>query len=137
MKCFTEYFRLWADKTPQSSGNTFSESVIINAMSELFGADASFCEDIHTPAFANSDGLKRDNPIVVLSDGCYSRKMNKKHMILRRMSDAERDDFVPGIPEERIGMVWPLTVEITSLSKRYNAKQRLQRNVAMLSRRKG
>ena len=47
------------------------------------------------------------------------------------------DSFVPGTPAERIAMVWPLTVEAASLSKRYDVEQRLQRHVTVLSRREG
>lgn len=37
---------------------------------------------------------------------------------------------------ERIAMVWPLTVEAASLSKRHNVEQRLQRHVTKLIRNK-
>ena len=46
-------------------------------------------------------------------------------------------DFVPGTMAERIEMVWPLTVEIVSLTKGFHAEQRLQRNVTVLKRRGG
>jgi len=36
------------------------------------------------------------------------------------MSDRRRDDFVAGTPAERIGLVWPLTREVASLSKRHD-----------------
>ena len=63
--------------------------------------------------------------------------MNRTHTVEGRMSDDRREDIVPGTPAERIGMVWVLTREITSLSKRYDAERRLQRNVTMLGRREG
>lgn len=46
------------------------------------------------------------------------------------------DDFVPGTMSERLEMVWPLTVEVVSLSGIYNVEQRLRRDVAVLKRRK-
>jgi len=51
------------------------------------------------------------------------------------MSDHRNNNYVPGSPAERISMVWPLTIEITSLSKDHNAEQRLQRHVTHLIRR--
>jgi hypothetical protein len=38
-------------------------------------------------------------------------------------------------PAERIGLVWPLTREVASLSKKHNVEQRLQRHVTRLIRR--
>lgn len=57
--------------------------------------------------------------------------------MLSRMSDVRRDDLVAGTPAERIALVWPLTREVASLSKRHDAEQRLQRHVTGLSRREG
>ncbi len=42
--------------------------------------------------------------------------------------------FVPGTPEERIAMVWPLTVEFCSQSDKYDADQPLQRHITRLIR---
>lgn len=53
------------------------------------------------------------------------------------MSDIRNDDFVSGSPADRIKLVWILTREITSLSKKYDAERRLQRNVTRLIQRKG
>ena len=53
------------------------------------------------------------------------------------MSDHRNDNYVPGSPAERISMVWPLTREITSLCKNYDAERRLQRHVTNLIRREG
>ena len=61
------------------------------------------------------------------------RKVTRKG----RLSDKRRDDFVPGTPESRLAMVWPLTVEAVSLSKCYDAERRLQRDVTVLRRRGG
>lgn len=63
--------------------------------------------------------------------------MNRNHTALFRMTDRRNDDVVPGTLEERIGMVWPLTLEISSLSKKHNAERRLQRHVTSLIRREG
>ena len=69
--------------------------------------------------------------------GLYSLIMDRKHTVKYRMTDRRTDDFVPGTPAERIALVWPLTLEVTSLSKRYDAKRRLQRHVTRIVRRKG
>ncbi len=61
--------------------------------------------------------------------------MNRKHTAIYHISDNRNDDFVPGKPEDRIKLVWILTKEITSLSKRHNAERRLQRHVTRLIRR--
>ena len=63
--------------------------------------------------------------------------MDRKHTILLRMTDRRNDDVVPGTPEDRIGLVWPLTQEISSLSKKHDAERRLQRHVTSLIRREG
>lgn len=51
------------------------------------------------------------------------------------MTDNPNDDYVPGTPEERIGLVWPLTQEAASLSGKYDVERRLQRHVTRLVRR--
>lgn len=71
------------------------------------------------------------------SGECYYSVMNRKHTVIRRMSDRHNDDFVPGSPSERIAFVWPLTREAVSLNKGQDAQRRLQRHVASLSRREG
>lgn len=63
--------------------------------------------------------------------------MNKKRIVVRRLSDQRNDNFVPGTPAERIGLVWPLTAEIVSMSKKLDAERRLQRHVTRLIRGKG
>ena len=62
--------------------------------------------------------------------------MDRKHTAKYQMSDHRDDDFVPGTPADRIGLVWVLTRELLSLSKKYDAEQRLQRHVTRLIRRK-
>ena len=63
--------------------------------------------------------------------------MNRTHTVVRRMSDTRRDDAVPGTPAQRIGLVWPLTREVASLSKHHDVERRLQRHVTSLGRREG
>jgi hypothetical protein len=63
--------------------------------------------------------------------------MDRKHTVLLRMTDRRNDDVVHGTPEDRIGLVWPLTLEISSLSKNHDAERRLQRHVTSLIRREG
>jgi hypothetical protein len=38
---------------------------------------------------------------------------------------------------ERIALVWPLTFEAVSMSKKYDAEQRLQRHITRFIRQKG
>jgi hypothetical protein len=63
--------------------------------------------------------------------------MNRIHTAKHRMTDQRNDDFVPGTPEERILLVWPLTREIASLSMKHDVERRLQRHVTRLDRREG
>jgi hypothetical protein len=63
--------------------------------------------------------------------------MDRKHTAIHRMPDHRDDDFVPGTAADRLGLVWTLTQEITSLSKKHDAQQRLQRHVTRLIRREG
>jgi len=63
--------------------------------------------------------------------------MDKTHTVLLRMSDVRTNEVVPGTPAERIGLVWPLTREVASLSKSHNVEQRLQRHVTSITRREG
>jgi hypothetical protein len=73
--------------------------------------------------------------MVKLMDALNSKSMNRKHTTRYRMSDQINDDYVPRTPEDRMGLVWLLTNEISSLSKKYDAEQRLQRHVTRLIRR--
>jgi len=43
--------------------------------------------------------------------------------------DKRNNGYVPGTMEERISMVWPLTCEAVSLSKKYSVEQELQRHI--------
>jgi hypothetical protein len=53
------------------------------------------------------------------------------------MSERRNDDFVAGTPAYRLGLVWPLTLEIAAMSKKHDAERRLQRHVTRLIRREG
>ena len=61
--------------------------------------------------------------------------MNRNHTAIYRITDHRNDDYVPGTPEDRLNLVWPLTREIASLSVKHNAERRLQRHVTRLIRR--
>lgn len=63
--------------------------------------------------------------------------MNRKHTVIRKMTEVRNDNYVAGTPEERIYLVWPLTKEIASLSANHDAERRLQRHVTVLIRREG
>ena len=63
--------------------------------------------------------------------------MDRTHTVTLRMADARTNEIVSGTPAERIGLVWPLTREVASLSKRHNVERRLQRHVAGIGRREG
>ena len=63
--------------------------------------------------------------------------MKKKHTFKGKLADHKDNNFVAGSVAMRIGMVWPLTQEIVSLSPKHNAEQRLQRHITRLKRRTG
>ncbi len=63
--------------------------------------------------------------------------MNRLQKAKYQMTEHRDGDFVSGTPAERIALVWPLTREVASLSKRYNVKQRLQRHITRVERREG
>ncbi len=68
----------------------------------------------------------------------YNRFMQKQvEKILKVGEETVLDDFVPGTMSERLEMVWPLTVEIVSLTKIYDVEQRLRRDIAVFKRREG
>jgi len=62
--------------------------------------------------------------------------MNKTISVIRQ-SAPENTGFVPGSASERLALVWPLTEEAVSLSKKYDAEQRLQRHITRLIKQKG
>jgi hypothetical protein len=61
----------------------------------------------------------------------------QRTITIRHKSDCVNDSFVPGTSSERIAFLWPLTLEVVSLSKKYDAERRLQRDVTSIIRRKG
>jgi dTDP-4-dehydrorhamnose 3,5-epimerase-like enzyme len=63
--------------------------------------------------------------------------MDKKQTAIYKMTDHWDDDYITGTPEDRIGLVWPLTREIASLSVKHDVERRLQRHVTCLVRREG
>ena len=63
--------------------------------------------------------------------------MNREYTDKYKMTDARDVDYVPGTPESRILLVWPLTKEISCLSEKHDAERRLQRHVTRLVRREG
>jgi len=63
--------------------------------------------------------------------------MDRSQTKKKILSDTTNDDFVPGTMAERIAMVWPLTKEVASLSKRHDVERRLQRDVTRVIRREG
>ena len=65
----------------------------------------------------------------------YKLVMNRAITRIGRITDKRNDDYVPGALNSRLSLVWPLTQEAASLSRHYDVKQRLQRHVAVVSRR--
>lgn len=76
-------------------------------------------------------------PIDTAEYECYFDSMDRKRTAIYRMSDPRNEDFVPGTSADRIALVWPLTRELVSLSKKHDAERRLQRHVTRLVRREG
>ncbi len=66
----------------------------------------------------------------------FQQRMNRSLTRIRCTATQRNDDFVPGSLASRISMVWPLTREVASLNRYHDVEQRLQRDVAVLSRRK-
>ncbi|MBI5092168.1 MAG: hypothetical protein HZB26_06935 [Candidatus Hydrogenedentes bacterium] len=61
-------------------------------------------------------------------------KLDRTHTVLKRLGDCQHDSFVPGTPEERLALMWPLTVEMYSLTKDFDPDAPLQRHVTHLIR---
>jgi hypothetical protein len=63
-------------------------------------------------------------------------KLNRKVVKLSKMKDVIDDDYVVGSIKDRLEMVWDITAELWSISKKgeISVKSRLQRNVAALKR---
>jgi hypothetical protein len=64
--------------------------------------------------------------------------MNKTISVIRQTDKTPSNSgYVPGSMSERLDMVWDMTVEAVSLSKKYNAEQPLQRHITRVIRKKG
>ena len=63
--------------------------------------------------------------------------MDRNHTAIYRNGDMRNEDFVSGTPADRIKLVWILTREISSLSKKHDAERRLQRHITRLFHREG
>lgn len=63
-------------------------------------------------------------------------KLNKNVAKLSQMKEIVNDEYVDASIEDRIKMVWDITQELWSISTKgnVNAKSRLQRNVASLTK---
>jgi hypothetical protein len=61
--------------------------------------------------------------------------MDKTITVLHK-SDSGNSAYVPGSMSERIAMVWPLTQEVVSLSKKYDVEQPLQRPITRFIKQK-
>jgi len=61
--------------------------------------------------------------------------MDKRITVIHQ-SDHRNSGYVPGTAEERISLVWPLTCEAVSLSKKYDVEQPLQKNIVKIIRKK-
>jgi len=61
----------------------------------------------------------------------------KKTFSVVRQSDRGNSSYVPGSMAERMAMVWPLTCEVVSLSKKYDVEQPLQRHIVNIVRKQG
>ena len=59
-----------------------------------------------------------------------------KTITVIRQTDSRNSGYVPGSPEERVSMIWPLTCEMVSLSKKYDVEQALQRHIINIVRKK-
>ena len=61
--------------------------------------------------------------------------LKRKVIHVEKLSGHLDDNYVDASMEERIGMVWPLTMEVASLSPQHNVEQRLQRHIGILTKR--
>ena len=57
--------------------------------------------------------------------------MDKTISIIKK-TDPGNSGYIPGSMSERIALVWPLTREVVSMNKKYDAEQRLQRHITRL-----
>lgn len=67
----------------------------------------------------------------------HDSDMNRQHIFKGNLNGHADDNFVPGTVESRLGLVWPLTREVASLSPSHDPERRLQRHITCLKRRAG
>ena len=57
-----------------------------------------------------------------------------KTITVIKATDPRNSGYFSGTKAERIALVWPLTCEAVSLSRKYDTEQRLQRHITHLIR---
>ncbi|MBF0546778.1 MAG: hypothetical protein HQM08_20190 [Candidatus Riflebacteria bacterium] len=62
--------------------------------------------------------------------------MDRRVIKIESLKEHQDDPFVPGTVEERLALVWPLTLELVSIGGKLNVERRLQRDVVRIGRRK-
>ena len=62
-------------------------------------------------------------------------KVNRNIVYKSGLSGHQDDNYMAASVQERIGIVWPLTKEIASLSPKHDVERRLQRHITVLLRR--
>lgn len=60
--------------------------------------------------------------------------MDRSRLVVKRLTDCTNDDYVPGSMEDRVKLVWPLTVQAMALNKKFDTEAPLQRNVTRVIR---
>jgi len=98
-------------------------------------ADRASAEAPALPLMRNVRNNSAIFKLILIMKECYCVNMDGKRTTKSRMQDNRNDNYVPGTPEERIGLVWPLNREIASLSVKHNAERRLRRHVTGIVRR--
>ena len=64
-------------------------------------------------------------------------RVRKDKVRLTKIRGEEDIPFVPGSPQERLRLIWELTVELWSLKGEDLAKRRLQRHITNLIKKRG
>ena len=62
-------------------------------------------------------------------------ELNRQIIKSSKLSEHQDNNYFDASMTERIGMVWPLTQEVGSLSPQHNVEQRLQRHIGVLTKR--
>ena len=63
-------------------------------------------------------------------------ELNRQIIKTAKLSEHQDDNYYDASIAERINMVWPLTEEISSLSPQHNVERRLQRHIAVITKRR-